>query len=295
MELFHERGNCIVHLYAKGQSQRGPSIRIPLDAIYNARFEFIFGTFFAEMFVGQSSGSRLLAGAARPSRSTLCDLYIPTPDHVSRAEALSWHLTTRNFFAFLMDKPLAGSSLSAALLDLQERLDLIRPNDPNNHSDLMSYFERSGYLDFSHCPDYALAFLHFAERSELYDLWVDAFVHCVGMNEMLTLSPEFNVSGHNMASKTVADVLTENFARHQSTNHSSISRNGLASGKGDPSIEQFPRRGFLAGTLGLEQRTTCPFGSISIVSAHLLCGKIWLLAPSSRLAILKVPVQIHVL
>lgn len=106
---------------------------------------------------------------------------------------MNWHLTTRNFFAFLMDKPLVGSCLSEALLDLQDRLDLVRPNDPNNHHDLMSYFERSGYLEFSHCPDYSLAFLHFAERSEQYDLWVDAFVHSVGMNEMLTLSPEFNV------------------------------------------------------------------------------------------------------
>lgn len=165
-------------------------MRIPLDIVYRARLEFIFSTFLAEI---QSSKERLLAGAPRPSKSTLCDLYIPTPDHISKAAALNWHITTRNFFAFLMDKPLVGSCLSEALLDLQERLDLIRPNDPNNHNDLMGYFERCGYLEFSQCPDYSLAFLHFAERSELYDLWVDAFVHSVGMNEMLTLSQEFTV------------------------------------------------------------------------------------------------------
>lgn len=92
-----------------------------------------------------------------------------------------------------MDKPLVGSCLSEALLGLQDRVELVRPNDPNNHHDLMNYFERSGYLELSHCPDYSLAFLRFAEQSEQYDLWVDAFVHSVGMNEMLTLSPEFNV------------------------------------------------------------------------------------------------------
>ncbi|TID20543.1 hypothetical protein E6O75_ATG05307 [Venturia nashicola] len=192
-ELFHERGNCSVHFYTKGHSQRGPSIRIPLDIIYNAGFESIFGTFLAEM---QSTGVRLLAGAGRPSRTALCDLYIPPPDHVTRASALNWHLTTRNFFAFLMDKPLVGSRLSEALLDLQDRVDWVRPGDPNNHHDLMSYFERCGYLEFSHCPDYALAFLHFAEQSKKHDLWVDAFVHSVGMNEVLTLSPEFDKISH---------------------------------------------------------------------------------------------------
>ncbi|QDS72392.1 hypothetical protein FKW77_008645 [Venturia effusa] len=192
-ELFHERGNCIVHLYAKGHSQRGPSIRIPLDIIYNAKLESLFGTFLAQV---QPTGVRLLAGTPKPSRTILCDLYIPAPGHITRASALNWHLATRNFFAFLMDKPLVGSCLSQALIGLQERLDLVRPNDPDNHNDLMSYFERRGYLEFSHCPDYALAFLHYAERKEQYDLWVDAFVHSVGMNEMLILSPEFNKISH---------------------------------------------------------------------------------------------------
>ncbi|KAE9978250.1 hypothetical protein BLS_000761 [Venturia inaequalis] len=190
-ELFHERGNCIVHLYAKGHSQRGPSIRIPLDIIYNARFEFIFDTFPAQI---QSTGARLLAGSARPSGTTLCDLYIPPPDH--RASALNWHLATRNFFAFLMDKPLVGTCLSEALLGLRHRVELVRPNDPNNHHDLMSYFGRIGYLEFSHFPDYSLAFLHFAEQAEQYELWVDAFVHSVGMNDILAFSPEFNKISH---------------------------------------------------------------------------------------------------
>jgi len=221
-ELFFERGNCIVHLYAKGHSQRGPSIRIPLDEIYTARFEFIFGTFYAEIASGEKAGSRLLAGASKPPKSVLCELFIPTPDHATRAEALTWHLTTRNFFAFLIGKPLVGSSLGDALIDLQERLDLVRPNDPNNHSDLMAYFERAGYLEFAHCPDYALALLHFAERFEMQELWIDAFVHCVGMNEMLTLSPEFAVSTPNSTRRTATDTLSEDFMCDQSSHHSRL-------------------------------------------------------------------------
>jgi len=57
----------------------------------------------------------------------------------------------------------------------------------------MSYLEDMGYLDFAHSPDYALAALYYAEHYELHDLWVDAFVHCVGMNDELSISPEFEV------------------------------------------------------------------------------------------------------
>jgi hypothetical protein len=43
------------------------------------------------------------------------------------------------------------------------------------------------------CTDYALASLFYAEHYKLRDVWVDAFAHCVGMNESLVLSPEFSV------------------------------------------------------------------------------------------------------
>jgi hypothetical protein len=58
----------------------------------------------------------------------------------------------------------------------------------------MEYLENLRYLEFAHCPDYSLGSLQFAEHYELKELWIDAFAHCVGMNQLLSESPEFLVS-----------------------------------------------------------------------------------------------------
>jgi len=93
-----------------------------------------------------------------------------------------------------MGKPLVGSSLSNALIDLLERMLILRPATTNNVDDCLAYAERMGYMNFAHSPDYALALLRFAEHFQLRDLWIDAFSHCVGMNDSLSLSSEFEVS-----------------------------------------------------------------------------------------------------
>ena len=131
----------------------------------------------------------------RQSRSSVpsCDLYIPAPDDASRETSFQWHLTTRNFFAFLFGKPLVGASLGRALVDLQLRLRVFRPERIENQADLLEYAEGQGYCDFVNCPDHALAMLHYAERFRLRELWIDAFAHCVGMQDSLSLSPEFQV------------------------------------------------------------------------------------------------------
>jgi hypothetical protein len=86
-----------------------------------------------------------------------------------------------------------GAQFAKALIDLQERIHILRPEDADNHKDFMAYLEEIGYLEFGHCPDYALGLLAFAEHYQLQPLWVDAFAHCVGMNDQLSLSAEFEV------------------------------------------------------------------------------------------------------
>ncbi|KAJ4374006.1 hypothetical protein N0V83_002745 [Neocucurbitaria cava] len=58
----------------------------------------------------------------------------------------------------------------------------------------MDYAENQGYRDLLECTDYALANLYYGERYKLREVWIDAFAHCVGMNDSLTLSPEYAVS-----------------------------------------------------------------------------------------------------
>lgn len=168
-----------MHLYAKGHSKRGPALRVPLDVVRANNLSAIFCLCYAQR--------------ERSADSNLCELFIPAPDESTKDAAFRWHLTTRNFFAFLFGKPLVGTQLGRTLIELQERIYVFRPGNPNNHNDLMEYLENLRYLEFAHCPDYALGLLQFAEHYELQELWIDAFAHCVGMNQLLSESSEFLV------------------------------------------------------------------------------------------------------
>lgn len=175
----------MVHLHAKGHSRRGPSFSVPLHTIYQMHCEPMFSHCTAE----EIEESNRTEGRAR-----VYDIFIPAPENCMREQAYSWHATTRNFFAFLFGKPLVGTHLGKALVDLHERLQLFRTCDVDNCEDMIAYMEGVGYLNFSHNMDHALAALFYAETFKLRDLWIDAFTHCVGMYGVLSASPEFEVS-----------------------------------------------------------------------------------------------------
>ena len=121
------------------------------------------------------------------------ELYIPAPSTLSREEAFQYHITTRNFFAWLYERPLVGERLGQALISLLERMDHYRPDQEQNLTEVLAYIDDQGYSDFRHCSDHALAVLQFAEKHQLRALWTDAFVHCTGMNDDLDASVEFEV------------------------------------------------------------------------------------------------------
>ena len=93
----------------------------------------------------------------------------------------------------MFEKPLVGPRLGGALTALHERMNEYRPDSEENEDDFLAYIDGQDYADFRECPDHALAVLQVAETFEYRDLWTDAFVHCVGMNNRLVLSAEFSV------------------------------------------------------------------------------------------------------
>ena len=129
-----------------------------------------------------------------PEHPAKYELYIPAPGYLSREDAFQYHLTTRNFFAWMFDKPLVGNRLGDALMSLYERINEFSANDrAQNEDDILAYIDNQGYTDFRDCCDHALAVLRFAENMQLRELWTDAFVHCAGMWEQLDLSAEYEV------------------------------------------------------------------------------------------------------
>jgi len=122
------------------------------------------------------------------------EIHIPVPDHLDRQESLQWHIATRNFFAWLIGKPIVGDRLGPSIVRLLERMNAFREQTVDNVGDLLTYLTRIGYARVTDRPDHALAMLLFAETTRLKDVWLNAFVHCVGMNDVIVNSAEYEVS-----------------------------------------------------------------------------------------------------
>ncbi|EOD43030.1 hypothetical protein UCRNP2_10291 [Neofusicoccum parvum UCRNP2] len=202
-ELWLPDGDCFVHLYERGHSRRGPSFCVPMEALKHATCGNLFTLCFAHT-VSRSEVPVSQLGALKDAPEQMYELYIPAPEDFMREEAFQWHLTTRNFFAFIFNKPLVGTHLGGALIDLQERLHLFRSADPpQNQAIFLEYADEAGYLNFTHRPDNALAMLYYAEHYQLQDMWIDAYAHCVGMNETLFLS-----AGHEPIPRVTKALIT---------------------------------------------------------------------------------------
>lgn len=195
-ELWFPDGDCLVHFYGLGQSKRGPSLRLHLADIESSKCGPLLQRFNCRSQRGTPSPSSIDSGVALepPSQFSQGELYIPAPSHLSREETFQYHLTTRNFFAWIYERPLVGDRLGGALIALLERMNNFRSKDEENQNDILAYIDGQEYCDFRECPDHALAVLQFAEKFELRELWTDAFVHCAGMNNDLASSAEFEVS-----------------------------------------------------------------------------------------------------
>ncbi|KZF24987.1 hypothetical protein L228DRAFT_59765 [Xylona heveae TC161] len=193
LELWFPEGDCLIYLYGRGQSRRGPSFRIPFSALAHTRCLPLLERHNAESMSHPTTWSMpgSVCSSMDTSEPASLELHIPAPADASREESFLFHLGTRNFFAWLFGKPLVGSHLGTALVDLLDRMNMYRSETEDNMKDLTQYLDEEGYTDFRECPDHALSLLYFAEHYQLKNLWTDAFVHCVGMSQRLWLSEEF--------------------------------------------------------------------------------------------------------
>ncbi|KAI9761754.1 MAG: hypothetical protein M4579_000848 [Chaenotheca gracillima] len=199
-ELWFPEGDCLVYLYGRGQSHRGPSFQLPFAAIQSANCAPLLERYsvqsqgFPESPMSATSNSSSESEYFNGSNgSTKYEIYIPAPSNCSKEESFHYHVTTRNFFAWLFCKPVVGTYLGKSLVALLERMDQYRSPTEDNVKDVMEYLEEESYADFRECPDHALAVLYFAEKQEQRELWIDAFCHCVGMHDQLISSKEFEL------------------------------------------------------------------------------------------------------
>lgn len=121
------------------------------------------------------------------------ELYIPAPPDIGREQAMLFHIATRNFFAWVFRRSLVGPQLTGALIDLLDKMDEYRSRSVDNVSAIMDFMEEEGYADMRDHPDHALAIMGLAEHFHFRDLYIDAYVHCVGMGGKIYESSEFRV------------------------------------------------------------------------------------------------------
>jgi hypothetical protein len=153
-ELYLPIGNCLVFLYAAGSSQRGPSFRIPYDLLLYSGCRPLID----RCLMSASTSEYHPASSTPPSYDTVdypmssednCSfLYLPSPTGLSRDESYVYHLTSRNFFAWLLGVPLVGTDPVSALLDLKIRMDKWRDPGSGNFGALFDYVKEQGYGDF---------------------------------------------------------------------------------------------------------------------------------------------------
>ena len=184
-----------MHFYAYRASQRGPSIRLPFAALENLDCPYLTEKCLhtrstLSPIPSEDSQSDSGYSSSADMEQLTYELYIPAPAELSREQAFSYHVATRNFLAHTLGRPLVGEKLSIALSGLWNRMREWLPKQ-SLQANFTSYCEEQGYLNFADNSEHALACLKFAEDARLRDLWVDSFVHCVGMHERLDLSPEW--------------------------------------------------------------------------------------------------------
>jgi hypothetical protein len=144
--------------------------------------------------IGTDDGASDSGYASSPvSRSDVkqYDLYIAAPATLTREQAFAYHLTTRNFFAYALGRPVVGERLGTALAGLLDRIKEWLPG-ATAETDFLGYCQRQGYQDTARKVEHAVACLSLAEYSKLKDLWMDSFVHCVGMHEQLEFCSEYD-------------------------------------------------------------------------------------------------------
>lgn len=185
-ELWVENGDCLVHFYARGTSRRGASLRIPLAKLQDTGSHYLLRECLYKSPSSSDEDDYSDSGYA-PSTSSdhdshCSELYIPAPVELSRQEAFSYHIGTRNYFAYLLEKPIVGENSGLALAHLWQRIQAWQRDDLPVTA-FRAFCQERGYSDFAGNLDYAAAALYWSEHARVKEIWIDAFVHCVGMHD----------------------------------------------------------------------------------------------------------------
>ena len=139
-----------------------------------------------------------VASADAQEAAVRYQIHFPAPDGAARQDLLRYHLTTRNFFALLLSRPLVGLTFYQALIDLHQRLRLYLSGNPNCALIIIKCLMENNLHNVCNDPAAAAGLLAWSEDEEIcwQEGWREGFVHCSGMYTQLREIPEFRDVSH---------------------------------------------------------------------------------------------------
>ncbi|RKF58269.1 hypothetical protein GcM3_183048 [Golovinomyces cichoracearum] len=127
------------------------------------------------------------------------EIFFPAPHHLSMTDAQHHQVTTRNFFALLLNASLVGQSMYRALYDLRHRVDEYMPADTDSAGMIIDWITSRGIDDPRRNLSTAFSLLAWSEGDcvRWENGWKEAFCHAVGMraldpDQKVELIPEFH-------------------------------------------------------------------------------------------------------
>ena len=128
------------------------------------------------------------------------ELYVPWPGSDSGMDHLLWHLTTRNFFAVLLNRnSVWGQTFFQTFHQVYERIikfpDYL-PKKIDRGEWIAGYIARKEFDDVRNNPSFAAGLIAFSEMIRWREGYIEGFVHCSGMLKVgLQNIPEYrNIS-----------------------------------------------------------------------------------------------------
>lgn len=148
-ELSAQDGNCFIYTSTSQVQREQPSFIIPFERLVWSQCQpLIKKAVTRETHSGHSPAGPETPRSTKshPSRP-ICMLLLQAPKECGSDEVVQYDITTRNFFAWVMGKPIVGPDPTSALLALKIRMDVWRTSFADNFATLDQYAKTQGYGD----------------------------------------------------------------------------------------------------------------------------------------------------
>lgn len=146
-DLYMPSGSCLAYFTRQDMEQRRAFLRIPFEQLVYTKCHPLIEKIETPDYFSAEVSSTTSKSSDSLFNKKPCSLCLEAPQLYDAEAVKQYNITTRNFFAWIMNKPIVGPDPSSALLALKLRMDVWRSSSVDNMSDLYQYAKSQGYGD----------------------------------------------------------------------------------------------------------------------------------------------------